>query len=232
MKHAKHVVTAIFLLLSSTSHANLLFSEYIEGSSYNKALEIYNTGELIDFSSNDYAIDIYTNGTTEARYSIDLTGVLASNDTFVISHSRANADLTSVANILTGNLSFNGDDAITLTHNGAIIDRIGQIGVDPGTQWANGATATADMTLRRLTTLVAGDSDPFTEFNPADQWEAFSLDDFSGLGSHTLTEPLPFQAIEQDVAVPLPASSVLMLMGLLPLLLSASRRHSAVAANA
>ena len=44
---------------------DLIISEYIEGSSYNKALEIYNgTGAAIDLNAGDYDIQFFFNGST------------------------------------------------------------------------------------------------------------------------------------------------------------------------
>ena len=48
------------------------------------------------------------------------------------------------------------------------IDSIGQVGVDPGTEWGTGLTSTADNTLRRKATVEAGDTDPTDAFDPAD----------------------------------------------------------------
>ena len=52
-------------LLSSTvmCAAALIISEYVEGSSFNKALEFYNgTGAAIDLAAESYAVDVYFNG--------------------------------------------------------------------------------------------------------------------------------------------------------------------------
>jgi len=49
-----------------TLMADLFFSEYIEGTSNNKALEIYNgTGTAIDLAAEGYVVQMYFNsGTT------------------------------------------------------------------------------------------------------------------------------------------------------------------------
>lgn len=55
--------------------ADLFFSEYIEGSSNNKALEIFNgTGAAIDLSA--YSIQMFFNGSVSAGLTINLTGLL------------------------------------------------------------------------------------------------------------------------------------------------------------
>ena len=149
MINPQYFLMFILIFVSSSSHASLLFSEYVEGSSSNKALEIFNTGTTIDFNSGSYAVEIYSNGSSTPRYSINLVGIVEQNSTFVIGHSSADSAIHAVANLLTGSLSFNGDDAISLIYNGAIIDRIGQVGIDPGTEWGSGLLSTQNNTLRR-----------------------------------------------------------------------------------
>ena len=59
---------------ASADPADLYFSEYIEGSSYNKALEIYNaTGAAVDLAAAGYNVQMYFNGNTSAGLTIDLT---------------------------------------------------------------------------------------------------------------------------------------------------------------
>src|SRR5687767_11860451 len=68
----------------------LFFSEYIEGSSNNKALEIYNgTGAAVDLASGDYEIWQYSNGSLFISVTLDLSGTVNSGDVFVIAHSSA-----------------------------------------------------------------------------------------------------------------------------------------------
>lgn len=223
MTKSRFALACVLLLVCTSSNASLLFSEYLEGSSYNKALEIYNSGTAVDFSLDNYVIDIYTNGATSARYSIELTGMLGASSIFVIGHSRADQAITSVADMLSGNLSFNGDDAITLSLNGEVVDRIGQLGVDPGTEWGTGLSSTQDNVLRRDPGILVGETDPLLEFNPADTWLGFVGDDFSGLGAHSINSPY-FEEIQvgqdDNVSVPLPGSSSLIVAGLLPLLIN------------
>ena len=58
---------------------SLLISEYIEGSSFNKAIELYNnTDSAIDLGANDYNLKFYFNGNTDAGTVIDLTGTVES----------------------------------------------------------------------------------------------------------------------------------------------------------
>lgn len=169
--------------------ADLFFSEYIEGSSNNKALEIYNsTGTAIDLEAAGYVVQMYFNGNTSPATSVNLTGTVANGDVFVLAQSLANATILAQADQTSSASWFNGDDAIALRKGGAtgtIVDVIGQVGIDPGTEWGSGLTSTADNTLRRKSSVTTGDLNPNDAFDPSTQWDGFATDTFSGLGSHT-----------------------------------------------
>ena len=117
----------------------LLFSEYAEGSSYNKYLEIYNgTGADLDLS--DYSISSCNNGCdseSEFDYPDNITfdsgTILSSGDVYVIYHQDADEII-----VAEGDQTFtylgNGDDAFAITLAGAtassytIVDIIGDMG--------------------------------------------------------------------------------------------------------
>ncbi|MBG1267000.1 ExeM/NucH family extracellular endonuclease [Nostoc sp. WHI] len=168
----------------------LFFSEYIEGSSNNKALEIYNsTGATIDLTAGNYVVQFYFNGSTTAGLTIPLTGTVANGDVFVLAQSSASAPILAQADQTSGAAWFNGDDAIVLRQGGAsgmLLDSIGQIGFDPGTEWGTGLISTADNTLRRNSSITTGDSNPNDAFDPSVQWNGFAVDTFGGLGNHTV----------------------------------------------
>ena len=63
-----------------------------------------------------------------------------------------------------------------------VIDSIGQVGNDPGTEWGTGLTSTADNTLRRKASIEAGDGLATDAFDPATEWLGFATDTFDGLG--------------------------------------------------
>ena len=220
MLSLRYALVCALLIFSTSSKATLIISEYIEGSSYNKALEIFNTGEALDFSTENYAIDIYVNGATTPRYSINLAGFIEQQGVYVLAHSSADSAVTSIADILSGSLSFNGDDAIVLVNDGNIVDRIGQIGVDPGSEWGTGLISTQNNTLRRNSDVIEGSNNSFLLFDPAVQWQGYATDDFTGLGHHALTSVVNAEAGNENVSVPLPGSSALILAGMLAMLLS------------
>jgi predicted extracellular nuclease len=163
----------------------LFFSEYIEGSSNNKALEIYNgTGASIDLAADVYNIQMYFNGSATAGLAINLIGSVANGDVFVVAQSAASATILAQADQTNGAGWFNGDDAVVLRKGTTVIDTIGQIGFDPGTQWGADLTSTADNTLRRKDAIEAGDPDGTDAFDPAVEWDGFANDTFNGLGIH------------------------------------------------
>src|SRR5699024_6162792 len=65
---------------------DLFISEYVEGSSFNKAIEIYN-GTGADVALAGYALSQFSNGSSTASVTLNLTGTLADGDVYVIAHS-------------------------------------------------------------------------------------------------------------------------------------------------
>ncbi|WP_119792208.1 endonuclease [Flavobacterium anhuiense] len=154
---------------------DLLFSEYIEGSGNNKALEIANnTGASVNLSA--YTIKKQTNGAGSWSTGLTLSGTLATGSKFVIVNSSMSSSCfpTSAANISTTatELTFNGNDAVGLFKNGVLIDIIGTF---------NGGTANfaIDVTLRRKSTVTS----PSTTFNLSAQWDLYSQDTCNNLAS-------------------------------------------------
>ncbi|MDT9111101.1 hypothetical protein, partial [Escherichia coli] len=74
---------------------------------------------------------------------------VADDDVFVLAQASANATILAQADQTNASGWFNGDDAVVLRKGTTTLDVIGQIGVDPGTEWGTGLTSTADNTLRR-----------------------------------------------------------------------------------
>jgi len=169
--------TAINVTTASAtpSITELYFSEYLEGSSNNKAIEIANaTGASISLSV--YSIKKQTNGAGSWSTGLTLSGTLANNAKFVIVNSAIASACysTATANLSTAatEMAFNGNDAIGLFKNGTLVDIIGIF---------NGGTTdfSIDETLRRKTTVTV----PKTTFNKTADWDALAIDTCSGLGS-------------------------------------------------
>jgi hypothetical protein len=164
----------------------LFFSEYIEGSSNNKALEIYNgTGSPVNLLTSSYSVEVYFNGNSLPGLTMYLTGTVAPGDVYVLAQASANAAILAQADQTSSAPWFNGDDAVLLRKGTTVIDSIGQVGVDPGAEWGTGLTSTADNTLRRKQGIESGDPNATDPFDPSVQWDGFPQDDVSGLGSHT-----------------------------------------------
>lgn len=164
----------------------LFFSEYIEGSSNNKAIEIANfTGDAIDLTG--YSLEFYFNGNASPGTTILLDGnVVADEDVFVIADDGADAAILAEADLTSTSSFFNGDDAVILRKNGDIVDAIGQIGFDPGSQWGSGDVSTQNNTIRRQSGVVDGDTEGSDAFDPTQEWDGFASDTFDDLGVHSI----------------------------------------------
>jgi predicted extracellular nuclease len=193
----KTKITPLALVIASISapaSADLIISEYIEGSSNNKAIELYNNADT-EISLEGYVLGLYSNGSSSVGNSIDLTGTLAANTTYIISNPGATADILDIADTTSTVTYYNGDDALVLTKDGVIVDSFGQVGVDPGSFWSDATAQTQNKTLRRKLSITSGRTDSTAEFLPSEEWEQFDIDTFDGLGSHAGngggTEPEP-----------------------------------------
>ena len=187
--------------------SDLFFSEYVEGSSWNKALEIYNgTGTDIDLEAGNYSVVIYSNGYTSPTVSITLTGTVSTGDAFVLVSARATQDFKNRADQIESAFTwFNGNDAVALKKGGTTLDVIGKIGEDPGEEWGTDPTSTKDNTLRRKSNICSGDPNGGDTFDPATEWEGFLADTFGGLGSHSANcndpptiSPINNQSTDED----------------------------------
>ena len=174
---------------SGGTATDLLFSEYIEGSSNNKALEIANnTGSSVSMSI--YTIKKQTNGAGSWSTGLTLSGTLSSGSKYVIVNSSISSTcfLTSAANISTTatELTFNGNDAVGLFKNGVLIDIIGTF---------SGGTANfaADVTLRRKSTVTS----PTTTFNLSSQWDSYTTDTCNNLASK-MARPIEEEIVSES----------------------------------
>lgn len=175
---------------ASSTAADLFFSEYVEGSSNNKVIEIFNgTGATVDLSA--YKVVLFSNGATieNPGNTTQLEGTLANNATYIVYNSGSAAAITSIGNIASTVTYFNGDDAFALYKGETLIDVFGTIGEDPGSAWtADGGYTTVDKTLRRKSSVAQGQTANLAGFPTlATEWDLYEKDDFSGLGSHTFS---------------------------------------------
>lgn len=173
-------------ILAANAKADVFISEYVEGSSLNKAIEIYN-GNASDVDLSTYVIQIYSNGSTNPSTTIGLSGILAAGDVYVVADDGADPAILAVVDQTSTASFFNGNDAVVLRDGGSVVDAIGQIGFDPGSQWGVDPVSTQNNTIRRKDSICNGDTDPNDTFDPAIEWDGFASDTFSGLGSHSPT---------------------------------------------
>lgn len=179
---------AVALALSPQLQAELLISEYVEGSSNNKAIELANLGSVaVDLSQ--YKLQMFFNGNTTAATTINLTGTLAPGAVYVIANSNSVAALKDKAQLLNSSSWYNGDDALVLSKGDQVIDSFGQVGFDPGSAWNSGGVSTVDKSLRRKASVTTGDITTTDVFDPSLQYEQFAQDDFSDIGSYNGAGP-------------------------------------------
>lgn len=159
-----------------TTASELFFSEYVEGASLNKALEIANfTGAPVNLTG--YSIRKQSNGAGAWSAGLNLTGTLNNGAVFVLVDPgiAVSCYIAASANLSSTQEAFNGNDPMGLYKNGTLIDIIGTFN--------GGATNfAADVTLRRKPSISA----PNTTFDRTAEWDAFANNTCDGIGSHSL----------------------------------------------
>ncbi|NQV16914.1 lamin tail domain-containing protein, partial [bacterium] len=174
----------------------VFFSEYIEGSSYNKALEIYNgSDEAVDltaFAFPNVSNDPTVVGEYEYWNTFPEGASVAPGDVYVIAHGSADAAMLAEADF-TFNFLSNGDDGFALVQGTeadfTVIDWIGDWNGDPGDGWdvAGVTEATKDHTLIRKADVMIGHTDWATSAGTdADnsEWIVMDQDFWGNLGDH------------------------------------------------
>ncbi|MCB0842833.1 MAG: T9SS type A sorting domain-containing protein, partial [Bacteroidetes bacterium] len=169
---------------STNCTTEIFFSEYIEGSSNNKALEIYNPMD-IDVDLDNYEVHRFNNGASTGPDIFELAGILASTDVYVIANPSADTAIILQADTFGSATFYNGDDALLLinTATGDTVDIIGILGVDPGTNWPVDTGATSEYTLVRMPSVNEGTTDWALS---STQWIVFPQNTFDSLGAHTM----------------------------------------------
>jgi predicted extracellular nuclease len=202
MKHYLHALLLTLMMGAGSNiyaQSELFISEYIEGSSNNKAIEIFNgTGQPVNLGAENYNLQYFFNGSLSAGLTINLTGSVADGDVFIIAQSSADPVVLAQADQTNGAGWYNGNDVVVLRKGTTILDAIGQIGTS--SEWGSGLTSTQDNTLRRKSTILVGDVNPNDVFDPAAEWDGFAINTYDGLGNHTVDAAEPFVVINEVLA--------------------------------
>lgn len=179
-----------FSIILTDPQSNLFFSEYGEGTSYNKYIEIFNgTGACVDIS--DYTLKIYYNGNTIPLNTFEFSGLIEKDSLFIIANPSSSAHITNNADYFFGGLNFTGNDAVALYKGNELVDMIGNIGQDPGNGWtaAGIEDASKDHTLVRKNTFCCGNTDwqISAGTNSYDsEWIVYECDNWDYIGFHNL----------------------------------------------
>ncbi len=211
----KYIFPVLFVaaeMLVQAQCSDLFFSEYVEGSGNNKAVEIYNpTSGPISLSQ--YVLKRYSNGGTSNPDVFQLSGTIQPYDVVVIANGQTDTvdlgggaisppcdpALQALADLLDNDYPapcyFNGDDALTIEKGANLIDIFGKVGEDPGGAWTTDTSAnftdangglwwTRNHTMIRKATVQQGVINNPTLFNPAVEYDTLPQDTWSELGAH------------------------------------------------
>lgn len=163
--------------------SDLFISEYGEGSSYNKYIELFNaTGNVIDLSQ--YSLKVFNNAKEPAQYEVSLDGILKDGKAFVIYNAAADTAISSIGNLSDPVTEFNGNDPIALYKNGVLIDVVGIINqsVADGYQAGNIDKATKDNTIIRNPEILG----PNATYTPS-EWTVLGRDIWTNIHKHVIT---------------------------------------------
>lgn len=190
MRLRLYVIFTLFFVFQGFGQAtDLIISEYVEGSSNNKYIEIYN-GTTASINLANYELRLYANGAAAPSNTQVLSGTLAVGATMVYRNSAAT--IYAGTSTISAVCNFNGNDAVALfkISTSSFVDIMGNIGCDPGASWTSTNT-TLDRTLIRNANVCSGvTSDPADSpcIFPtlASEWTQLGIDNVSNLGSHTM----------------------------------------------
>ncbi|MDY0295106.1 MAG: PASTA domain-containing protein [Acholeplasmataceae bacterium] len=154
----------------------LFISKYLMGEANSRAIEIYNpTDAAIDLA--DYHIALFTNGAMTPSSIVQLEGILASHDTYVLAYRGSSQAVIDKADQQTNLLMFDGNDTIQLRYkNNTYIDTIYEIGnqlfVMVGEHFIRNSSVTGGTRTFKL-----------------NEWDAYIPSYVAPLGTHPIQKP-------------------------------------------
>ena len=191
----KKLLLLWLLPFSVLSQSTLIFSEYGEGSSNNKWVEIYNP-TFMNAHLDEYRYNFCWNGCDSSQWefsiAFDSGYVLLPGETYLLVHYNSDSILLNSANQTTSILS-NGNDVAGLYYSslGVIVDVIGVFdtsNVNVGWDVDGVVNATQNHTMIRKTDVCGGNIGDWSLSDGsllASQWTVGVIDDFSNLNTHT-----------------------------------------------
>ena len=233
--NSEDVTVTVTDVVECTGACDLFISEYAEGSSNNKYLEIANfTGATVDLAG--YALPSVSNApSTDGEYEYwnpDIFGAnatIADGDVWVVCHPDSDATIIERCDSEHTYMS-NGDDGYKLVkgteESYTVVDTLGDFMGDPGSGWdiCGVASGTQDHTLVKKEGKEGNADWTSSRGTTADDcdWivaekDAFMLTDWDGLGSHcydssndsvTFTSDATFSVAENSTAVGTVAAGV------------------------
>lgn len=190
----KNILLLLLLPFLSSSQSTLIFSEYGEGSSNNKWIEIYNS-TLQSISLDEYRYNFCWNGCDSLQWEFsipfDSGHIILPGETYLLVHYNADSTLLAAANQTTNILS-NGNDVaglLNISFN-TIIDIIGILdSANNIIAWdVDGVTnATQNHTMIRKPDVCGGNIGDWSLSDGSisnSQWIVGVEDDFSNLNTH------------------------------------------------
>lgn len=193
-----------FAIVANSQCTELFISEYCEGTSQNKAIEIYNPTNTAK-SLSGYFLSRYNNGGTDynAGGRLALSGTIAPYGTWVVTNSQTTGTtgtvdpaLLALADQADGPYPaptyLNGNDALSLDFGDTKVDIFGKIGEDPGEAWTDvfphtggdGTWITINKTLRRKSSVDRGVTSNPLVFNPMLEYDTLPVNTWDGLRGH------------------------------------------------
>jgi len=163
----RYIYAFIITLFIGNLGFGQIISQYVETDSGSdpKGIEIWNnTGETLNFATNNLVIEKGTNGASpSADYTIS-SGTLADGDVIVIGTSGMQGVTEGNGSVFfLKSFTFNGDDSLVVKYGGTITDMFGLAGSDPGSSWVGSGVSTANQNIELNEGITTGDTDGWTD---------------------------------------------------------------------